>query len=303
VAPDGYAWWYVDGVSDDGRQSVSVIGFIGSVFSPYYRWAGRRRPHDHCAINVALYGRGGRWAMTERGAGAVSQSADRFEVGPSAMEWTADGLTIEIDEIAVPHLSRLRGRIRVSPTAVTGVEARLDPAGAHVWRPFAPAARIEVAIDRPGWRWSGHGYFDANFGTRALEADFADWTWARLPLGGGAATIYDAGRRDGSRLALALAFDAAGRAEPFAPPAPAPLPRSFWGLRRRIPADPGARPTQALAMLDVPFYTRSMVRTRIGGTETLGVHEHLDLDRFAMTALKPLLALRMPRRAGPRPRA
>ncbi len=267
------------------------------MFSPYYRWAGRRRPHDHCAINVALYGPGGRWAMTERGAGAVTQSSDRFQVGPSAMEWRDDGLTIEIDEVAVPHLTRLRGRIRLLPQAVTGVEARLDPDGAHVWRPFAPAARVEVAIDRPGWTWTGHGYFDANFGTRALEADFADWTWARLPLGDGAATLYDARRRDGSRLALALRFDAAGRVHPFDAPPPAPLPPTFWRLRRSVAADPGFRPAQVLAMLDAPFYSRSMVRTRLGGVETLGVHEHLDLDRFALPALKPLLALRMPRRA------
>jgi carotenoid 1,2-hydratase len=32
-----------------------------------------------------------------------------------------------------------------------------------------------------GHRWEGHGYFDANFGTRALEADFAYWTWGRFP--------------------------------------------------------------------------------------------------------------------------
>ncbi len=91
VAPDGYAWWYVDGVSDDGTRAVSVIGFIGSVFSPYYGWAGRRAPHEHCSINVALYGRGGRWAMTERGAAAVTQSADRFEVGPSALSGATTG--------------------------------------------------------------------------------------------------------------------------------------------------------------------------------------------------------------------
>ncbi len=192
----------------------------------------------------------------------------------------------------------MRWSIRVHPAAVTGVEARLDPDGAHVWRPFAPAARIEVAIDRPGWRWSGHGYFDANFGTRALEADFSDWTWARLPLGDGAATIYDAQRRDGSRLELALRFDGAGGVEPYAAPPPARLPRTFWGLARTVRADTGYRPRQMLAMLDVPFYSRSMVRTRIGGAETVGVHEHLDLDRFASPALKPLLALRMPRRAG-----
>jgi carotenoid 1,2-hydratase len=284
-------------VSDDGARAVSVIGFIGSVFSPYYGWAGRKRPHDHCSINVALYGPGGRWAMTERGAGAVTQSADRFQVGPSAMAWRDGTLVVEIDEIAVPHLTRLRGEIRVTPRAITGIEAVLDPDGAHVWRPFAPAARIEVEIDRPGWRWSGHGYLDANFGVRALEADFSDWTWARLPLGDGAVTIYDAKRRDGSHLEMALRFDGEGRAEPYAAPPPAPLSRTFWLQKRALRADPGYRPRQVMAMLDVPFYSRSMVRTRLDGVETVGVHEHLDLDVFANPLMKPLLALRMPRRA------
>ena len=60
VDADGYAWWYVDGISDDGDRAASVIGFIGSVFSPYYSWTGRCDPLNHSSINVALYGRGGR---------------------------------------------------------------------------------------------------------------------------------------------------------------------------------------------------------------------------------------------------
>jgi hypothetical protein len=44
VPPDGYAWWYVDGISDDGERAISIIGFIGSVFSPWYRWSGRKNP-------------------------------------------------------------------------------------------------------------------------------------------------------------------------------------------------------------------------------------------------------------------
>jgi carotenoid 1,2-hydratase len=35
VAPGGYAWWYLDALSDDGRHGLVVIAFIGSVFSPY----------------------------------------------------------------------------------------------------------------------------------------------------------------------------------------------------------------------------------------------------------------------------
>ena len=49
VAPNGYAWWYVDALSDDGRHGLTVIAFIGSVFSPYYAWArrrGRADPHE-----------------------------------------------------------------------------------------------------------------------------------------------------------------------------------------------------------------------------------------------------------------
>ena len=34
VPPGGYAWWYVDALSDDGRHGLTVIAFVGSVFSP-----------------------------------------------------------------------------------------------------------------------------------------------------------------------------------------------------------------------------------------------------------------------------
>ncbi len=73
VPHGGYAWWYLDALSDDGAHGLTIIAFIGSVFSPYYAWARRHGPADpanHCALNVALYGpRGKRWCMTERGAG------------------------------------------------------------------------------------------------------------------------------------------------------------------------------------------------------------------------------------------
>ena len=44
VAPGGYAWWYIDALSDDGRCGLTIIAFIGSVFSPYYALARRRAP-------------------------------------------------------------------------------------------------------------------------------------------------------------------------------------------------------------------------------------------------------------------
>ncbi|MCK7475445.1 MAG: hypothetical protein MZV49_22675 [Rhodopseudomonas palustris] len=30
-------WWYIDAISDDGTEGLTIITFVGSVFSPYYR--------------------------------------------------------------------------------------------------------------------------------------------------------------------------------------------------------------------------------------------------------------------------
>jgi len=267
------------------------------VFSPWYRWSGRRDPQDHACLNVATYGRGGgHFTMTDRGRPALRQSPDTLQIGPSAMRWQGGRLVIDINEISgLPRLRRLQGRVVVTPLAVTGVELALIPGGAHVWRPFAPVSRIEVDLG-PGLRWQGHGYFDANFGTRALEADFRRWTWSRFPRDGGATCFYDAERADGSVLAEALHIGADGRVERVTAPPPAPLKRSLWAVRRETRADPGFRPRQVMAMLDAPFYTRSAVETRIGGTVTCGVHETLDLTRFKGPWLMPMLAVRVPRR-------
>lgn len=235
--------------------------------------------------------------MTDRGESALRQSATTFEVGPSSLRWRNGRLEIDVDEISsLPLVNRIRGRITVTPSAVTGVELPLLEDGSHVWRPFAPTSRIDVDLNR-GWQWSGHGYFDANFGTRALETDFSYWSWGRFPLPGGSACFYDATRRDGTHLACGVHFTEAGEAEIMDMPPLTRFSRSLWAVRRETRADAGFQPRQVKAMLDAPFYARSAVLTRINGQETVGVHEALDLDRFASPLLKPMLAVRVPRRS------
>ncbi|MBZ8119122.1 carotenoid 1,2-hydratase [Roseovarius sp. LXJ103] len=275
-----------------------MIGFIGSVFSPWYAWSGRAEPQNHCCLNVATYGPGGRFTMTDRGRDALRQTPDEIKIGPSSMRWTGSDLIIEIDErAALPQFGPVRGRITLTPSAITGVELPLAPDDSHIWRPFAPVARIKVDLEAKGWQWDGHGYFDANFGTRALEADFDYWTWARFPSAKGATCFYDAERRDGSTLSAAIGFDAEGRARMLDAPAPRPMKRSAWMLRREGRADPGHTARQVQAMLDAPFYARAGVETVINGETMRGVHEALDLRRFASPLLKPMLAVRVPRRA------
>jgi carotenoid 1,2-hydratase len=297
VPAGGYAWWYIDGVSDCGSRAVSVIGFIGSVFSPWYAWSGRGDPANNCCINVATYGPGGRFTMTDRGRGALRRGTDKFTVGPSSMHWNGRELIIDIDEISSPPIiSRVRGQITVTPSSITNVELPLTKDGAHVWRPFAPTSRINVNLEAKGWQFDGHGYFDANFGTRPLETDFSYWTWGRFPTAQGSTCFYDATRRDGTALDAAIAFQPDGAASHIDAPNSKPFKRTLWALRRETRADVGTTAKQIKPMLDAPFYSRSVVETKINGEVVQGVHEALDLNRYASKLLKPMLAVRVPRR-------
>lgn len=235
--------------------------------------------------------------MTDRGASALRQTAESFTVGPSSLKWDGQQLVINIDEVSsLPLVSRMRGKIVITPSGLTDVELPLTGSGSHVWRPFAPTARIEVDLGKE-WRWSGHGYFDANFGTRALEQDFDYWTWGRYPVPGGSVCFYDAIRRDGSELSVGVKFSDSGIMEPFEWPPKARVARSLWAVRRETRADDGFRPRQVKAMLDAPFYSRSVIETSIDGHVTHGVHEALDLNRFRGPWLMPMLAVRVPRRS------
>ncbi len=234
-----------------------------------------------------------------RGRDALTTTPDTLQVGPSQMHWNGTALVININEISSPPLiSRVRGQIIVTPHALTQVELPLTPDGAHVWRPFAPSADITVDLQSDGWQWSGHGYFDANFGTRALEQDFSFWTWGRYPTKAGATCIYDAVRRDGTTLDTAIAFDRQGTARIVDAPPRTKFKRSLWQVKRETRADPGVTPQQVLPMLDAPFYARSAVQTQLNGEKVTGVHEALDLNRYRSPLLKPMLAVRVPRRKG-----
>src|SRR5207344_599512 len=106
---------------------------------------------------------------------------------------------------------------------------------------IAPAARVEADFEQPGQRWSGAGYLDSNRGSVPLEADFDRWDWSRCALPGDrAAVLYDVTARDGAQRSLALAFDAAGRAQPIDPPPRIALPASAWRVARGTRCDPGA---------------------------------------------------------------
>jgi carotenoid 1,2-hydratase len=284
-------------LSDDGEHGITLIAFIGSVFSPYYAWRRRRGPADplrHCALNVALYGQTRRWAMTERGAARIARAADTFAIGPSALHWDGDALVMTINERGMPFGQPLRGTVKVWPQAFTGRSFTLDAAGLHRWSPLAPRAHVEVALTQPRLRWTGTGYLDSNDGDVPLERSFARWHWSRAAMPDATAILYDVSPLAGAGTSLALRIDRAGTVSNFAPPAEVSLRPTRWGIRRATRADGGAAEVRE-TLEDTPFYARSVLNTHLLGHEVTAMHESLSLSRFSKPWVQAMLPFRMPR--------
>ena len=286
-------------MSDDGQSGLVVIAFVGSVFSPYYARAlrkGAADPEEHCAINVALYGKGGHhWAMTERSKRYLKRDETHFGLGPSSLGWDGTTLTITIQERTTPFLTRMAGTIRFIPDRLLNQRFDLDAAGRHQWHPVAPSGRISVQMDHPAQSWTGHGYLDSNVGTRPITEDFTAWDWSRAQTSAGPVMFYDVMRRDGTALNLALGQGRDGALVSRSAPPPHLLKRTLWRVPRYARSDPSQRPKVALTLEDTPFYTRSLVVSQIDGEEVAMMHESLSLDRLRQRWVETLLPFRMPR--------
>jgi len=296
VPEGGYRWWYVDGFSDCGQFGITIIAFIGSVFSPYYyraRHRGVAQASNHVSLNVILYGPSkSRWCMTERGVGALQQSTHRLDIGPSALRSSDSGLEIDIQERATPFGQRVAGRVSLVFDAASDQCFELDGAGEHWWWPIAPIAQIDVAMERPGLQWGGAAYVDSNYGSRPVETGFASWNWCRGHGPEGDCQIhYDAQLSGGGEKRLSLSADRSGELARIPSPDLQQLPRGpVWRVSR--PARIPAQAVSVKTLEDTPFYTRSEIQVEGGHF----MHESLDLHRFCRPWVQFLLPFRMPRK-------
>jgi carotenoid 1,2-hydratase len=283
VAPGGYVWWYVDAISDDGQHALTIIAFIGSVFSPYYaaaRRLGWNDPENFCAINVALYEpRRNFWALTERPRRDLQRDQQNLLIGPSGLRCNGSTLVIDVNELTVPIPRRLRGTITVTPTTVNNASMTIDAAGRHRWRPFAPKARIAVDMQSPDVQWQGTAYADTNSGDEPLENAFDEWDWSRAHSVDGTIITYDVTTRDGTRRSF-------GRT----------LPLTLWRIPRAVRCDGERSPRVLRTLEDTPFYSRSVVETHMNGRTLTAIHESLSLDRVANPLIRCMLPFRMPRK-------
>lgn len=247
------------------------------------------------AINVALYGTRGRWAMTERGRRRAERRDNGFAVGRSALTVDADQVRVTIDERCAPLPRRVRGTITLTPPALNPRAFSIDRAGDHTWRPLAPASPIAVEMEEPRLSWRGTGYLDMNWGRVPLEATFSHWNWMRVDLGGGESAIfYDTAELSGAGPRLALHSRADGQLEEMACPPAHRLRKTHWRVAREAWAQEG-RPEIRRTLEDTPFYARTELATRIAGAERCAIHESLSLRRFKSPIVKLMLPFRMPR--------
>jgi len=301
VPPDGYAWWYVDALSDCGQYGLTLIAMLGCVFSPWYaaaRRGGSTNPLEHSALNMVLYGKGGRrWALTERGRRDVVREPTRLAIGPSSLEWDGTELRVQVNEIGAPLPRRLQGCLRLRPSTTLATAYPIDAAGRHLWVPIAPRGRIEVEFAQPARRWQGHAYLDANTGSAPLEQDFDSWQWSRACTADGSRIFYDTRWREGAGgCTLSLFFDAAGRVSTPPPPPLQALPGTGWGIERHTRSDAGNTARVLETLESAPFYARSLLHTRTEGRDGTAFHESVSLQRFAQRWVQALLPVRLPRR-------
>lgn len=284
VPDNGYAWWYIDVLDPESDLGLTAIVFIGSVFSPHYaraRMRGDVDPEQHCALNVALYRRGGkRWVMSEFK--ACTRDAEHLSMGQTVLRGR-DTLVLEFDARTAPFRQPVKGRITVTPQCAPHAERTLDPAGAHRWWPVAPVAHATVELDQPALRFEGEAYHDCNRGDRPLEADFARWSWSRVRQGGRAQVLYDCVFADGSARRAGWRMGAAEEA--LSADEETDLGRCGWGLPRPTRHPEGAPVSLVRTLEDTPFYNRSWVRQG----DAHGVHEFLDLERFSRGWVRFLL--------------
>ncbi|WMS42150.1 hypothetical protein RDV64_19080 [Acuticoccus sp. MNP-M23] len=266
------------------------------MFSPYYAWSGKREPLNHVAVNVALYGKPSRWAMTERTRRDAEQTQTGFRVRTSAIEQLGDGrIKIVIDERGAPIPRKVRGEIILSPSAIARTAYPIDRAGEHLWRPIAPSAGVSVRMSAPDLSWEGTGYVDMNWGMKPLERTFDHWDWMRVDLGEGrSAVFYDTEELSGGGRQLALLCAPDGTAEPMPAPRRHRLPGTLWRVPRSGWSD-GEGPTVRRTLEDTPFYVRTELDVDILGARRTAIQETLSLSRFRNTIVQLMLPFRMPR--------
>ncbi|MDX2035481.1 MAG: hypothetical protein SFX72_02430 [Isosphaeraceae bacterium] len=273
-------WWYFDAISDDGRDALVVVWYLGLPFDPRYGLAalGRLRdpasafpdPLDHSGVGLSWYRDGKTLAYAlhtyPRRFVRIDDDPFEIEIGPTRLSRVGSEYRMRLDlpnldggglsaDLAF-HATTLES---ASPFELGPLESR------HVWIPAAVDTRVEGRVEVAGKRRSvdflGRGYHDHNAGDEELSAAWKSWGWDRVHFDRFTAIHYDATPRRGPRHTPAI-LCRDGRAVVIRDSVePLCKARAASRLRLRYPAElevPGATVASASdgESIEVPRITR-----------------------------------------------
>lgn len=270
-----YRWYYVD--VSAGDVSAVFIFMVGSVFSARYAAALKRGalPHEHAAVNFALYERGVRsaWVLSEYQGLSLEDEGRTLRIGRSSMRYDDDGLTMVVKDQSTPWGGPVEATLKLTPEAPAGPLVQLVEAKNHFWQPICARAAAHLYVASHGLEVRGQGYHDGNHGDVPLGFDLAGWEWTRTHHQNSTEIDYRPwGGVPSTSVMVTQGEVRVVRKSAPEPGAPAGSKRiSGWGLR--VPAELGLGSAPQL-LESSPFYAR--LESRAGEKHALGEVAHFE---------------------------
>lgn len=193
--PEGYEWWYFDGISNDGEFSFVIIFYHENPFSTKkikFLQSETDEYPTHPAISVSVY----------RNSKPVYYSF--LEYDENAFNWDPEQLSLRVGNNTFEYdlkEGRFLYELKLDQTlpsghylrgTISGVGALTDKSliqskskDKHLWNLILPSLEFKTNLSLKGKygeevvRKKGTGYHDHNVGYEPMKESFRDWYWGR----------------------------------------------------------------------------------------------------------------------------
>ena len=197
-----YEWWYFDAIDELQDLAITIILFDGMPMSPYWLEAmPNANAEDYRGYAISLYRNGKKIAgyVHHVNQHDIYMNDDELiiQMGDVTMQRTKDHVyKISIDTFFPHSTNSIKGVFSFTPITANNVNEHKGE-GNHCWRLIAPMCEVQGELSIRQYQdeseslvFSGHGYHDCNSGDDALDADYDDWYWGRIPLDEHRTLIY-----------------------------------------------------------------------------------------------------------------
>jgi carotenoid 1,2-hydratase len=193
--PEGYEWWYFDGISHDGEFSFVIIFYHENPFSTKKIKELQSRPdeyHVHPAVSVSIY----------RNSKPVYYSFLEFD--ENSFSWDPELLLLKVENNIFQYNlvnEQFTYELKLDQTLPSGYSLKGSIIGRgalpdkalleskskdrHLWNLILPRLQFKTDLRLVGIngeeliKKEGMGYHDHNIGYEPMKESFEDWYWGR----------------------------------------------------------------------------------------------------------------------------